>query len=93
MFAVPLPRVARVSVTTKVAPVPETSDTDVGNKIETDTSLPNDPSYHEQVASLAHWLWQESGCPEGSSEADWYQAEQLLEKATDDELVKSELPE
>ena len=33
---------------------------------------------HEQIASLARALWQQRGCPEGSSEEDWYRAEQEL---------------
>ena len=32
----------------------------------------------EQVASLAYTLWQQRGCPEGSPEADWLQAEEEL---------------
>jgi hypothetical protein len=33
---------------------------------------------HEQVATLAYRLWHERGCPEGSPEVDWFQAQQLL---------------
>ena len=29
---------------------------------------------HEEIAALAHSLWQARGCPEGSSEEDWFQA-------------------
>ena len=32
----------------------------------------------DQIASLAYALWQERGCPEGSPEADWLQAEEEL---------------
>jgi hypothetical protein len=32
----------------------------------------------DHVATLAYRLWQERGCPDGSSEVDWFQAEQLL---------------
>ena len=35
-------------------------------------------SYREDVATLAYRLWQERGCPDGSSQVDWFQAEQLL---------------
>ena len=35
------------------------------------------PAY-EDVALLAYTLWQERGCPEGSSEEDWFRAEQEL---------------
>jgi len=33
---------------------------------------------HEQTALLAYALWQQRGCPEGSSEEDWFRAEQEL---------------
>jgi len=33
---------------------------------------------HEQLASLAYALWQARGCPEGSPDTDWRQAEQEL---------------
>jgi Protein of unknown function (DUF2934) len=29
---------------------------------------------HDDIAALAHKLWQARGCPEGSSEEDWYLA-------------------
>ena len=32
----------------------------------------------EEVARRAHALWQERGCPEGSHEEDWIQAEREL---------------
>jgi hypothetical protein len=28
----------------------------------------------EDIAALAHSLWQARGCPEGSSEEDWFRA-------------------
>jgi hypothetical protein len=34
----------------------------------------------EDIASLAYGLWQERGCPEGSSEEDWLRAEELLSR-------------
>jgi hypothetical protein len=33
---------------------------------------------HEDIAVLAHALWQARGCPEGSPEDDWYRAAQDL---------------
>ncbi len=33
---------------------------------------------HEQVTALAHALWQERGCPEGTPEVDWFRAEELM---------------
>jgi hypothetical protein len=32
----------------------------------------------EQIALLAHQLWEQRGCPEGSPEEDWFRAEQEL---------------
>jgi len=29
---------------------------------------------HADIAALAHTLWQARGCPDGSSEEDWFQA-------------------
>jgi hypothetical protein len=37
-----------------------------------------EPSFQEQIASLAYQLWQQRGCPEGSPEEDWFRAEQEL---------------
>ncbi len=31
------------------------------------------PTY-EDIAALAHALWQERGCPEGSPDEDWFRA-------------------
>jgi hypothetical protein len=30
------------------------------------------------IAVLAYRLWQDRGCPQGSPEADWFRAEELL---------------
>jgi hypothetical protein len=54
----------------------------------TDTNQPNDSTgqnasetaNNENVtAALAYLLWHERGCPIGSSEDDWFQAEQELQ--------------
>jgi len=36
------------------------------------------PENQEEIAALAHALWQARGCPEGSPEEDWFQAKQAL---------------
>jgi hypothetical protein len=36
---------------------------------------------HEQIAERAHALWIERGCPEGSAEAHWLEAERELHDA------------
>ena len=33
---------------------------------------------HDNIALLAYALWQARGCPEGSSEEDWFKAEKEL---------------
>ena len=35
-------------------------------------------SARENIARLAYALWQQRGCPEGSSETDWTEAERQL---------------
>lgn len=37
-----------------------------------------DPLDPAAIAALAYRLWEQRGCPEGSSEADWLEAEALL---------------
>ena len=33
---------------------------------------------HQDIANLAYALWQHRGCPEGSAEQDWYEAEETV---------------
>ena len=33
---------------------------------------------HQDIAALAHALWESRGCPEGSPEEDWFRAAQEL---------------
>ena len=39
---------------------------------------------HENIAALAYQLWEARGCPEGSPEHDWHQAQQMLATGTRD---------
>lgn len=32
----------------------------------------------ESIAALAYQLWEARGCPEGSPEQDWHEAQQML---------------
>jgi hypothetical protein len=41
----------------------------------------------EQIAALAHALWRERGCPEGSPEEDWLKAEQQIKEQRKGEIV------
>ena len=36
------------------------------------------PLQHDEIARLAYDLWQARGCPQGSADIDWLQAEQEL---------------
>ena len=47
--------------------------------IKSDEDQEGVETYHEQVALLAYRLWQERGCPDGSPEIDWFQAEEELQ--------------
>jgi hypothetical protein len=51
-----------------------------GSSINSDRSSPqqNEGTSQEDIAKLAYALWQRRGCPEGSPENDWIEAEQQL---------------
>jgi len=40
-------------------------------------------SMQENLAKLAYTLWQQRGCPEGSSEFDWFEAERKLRESAE----------
>ncbi len=40
-------------------------------------------SMQEDLAKLAYGLWQERGCPFGSPEVDWLEAERKLRKSSE----------
>lgn len=44
----------------------------------TDFLLNTDTLDRDAIADLAYRLWQQRGCPAGSGERDWYEAEALL---------------
>ena len=50
-----------------------------------------EPQNREQIAALAHALWQARGCPDGTPDEDWLQAEQEIaeSKRMDEQEVKS----
>jgi DUF2934 family protein len=37
---------------------------------------------HDDIAVLAHELWQERGCPDGSPQEDWFRAAEQLRSHT-----------
>jgi len=53
-------------------------ETQHAESLETSVSSAEPRPAHEQIASLAYALWQHRGCPEGSSEEDWFGAKQEL---------------
>lgn len=59
------------SQATKMTPEPD--------EVQSDAAEPR--SHEEWVTILAHRLWQERGCPEGSPEVDWLRAEQELQQS------------
>lgn len=44
---------------------------------DTETEFPGTPD-QDQIAALAYGLWEARGCPEGSPDDDWLQAEEDL---------------
>ena len=38
-----------------------------------------EPENQEEIVALAYQLWQHRGCPIGSPEQDWFQAERQLQ--------------
>jgi Protein of unknown function (DUF2934) len=52
-----------------------------GSATATDSQVP-DTSAQEDLAKLAYALWEQRGCPYGSPEVDWLEAERnLLERS------------
>jgi Protein of unknown function (DUF2934) len=47
---------------------------------ESATTAATSPTENE-IARVAHRLWLEKGCPHGSDQEDWFEAEALLKKA------------
>ena len=39
------------------------------------------------IAALAYELWQQRGCPEGSPEQDWYEAERKVQSQTESQPI------
>ena len=37
-----------------------------------------EPQNREQIAALAHALWQARGCPDGTPDEDWFRAEREI---------------
>lgn len=52
----------------------------VAGSVERATNHPSEMEDRSQqdIANLAYALWQQRGCPEGSPEEDWLQAEKMI---------------
>jgi hypothetical protein len=48
-----------------------------GTATASDSQVP-ETSMHEDIAKLAYALWQQRGCPYGSPDFDWLEAERTL---------------
>jgi Protein of unknown function (DUF2934) len=48
--------------------------------LKTADQVPQDGLISTDIATLAYHLWEERGCPVGSPEIDWFDAEQQLRK-------------
>lgn len=46
--------------------------------VRLDTAI--EPSAQNDIAQLAYALWQKRGCPDGSAEIDWLEAEAQLRR-------------
>jgi hypothetical protein len=46
--------------------------------VERETTQSETQTKHQDIANLAYALWQHRGCPEGSAQQDWYEAEQKV---------------
>lgn len=63
-----------------IQPAPDTNE-----HLETSIEAPDqgvrqidEQSRHQMIAEIAFSLWKKRGCPHGSPEEDWYQAERLV---------------
>lgn len=45
----------------------------------------------EVIAQLAYQLWEQRGCPQGSANADWYEAERRLADVSMPEVLEADV--
>ena len=51
----------------------------IGLEPRSPETLPTGPS-HSDIAALAYQIWSDRGCPIGSPDEDWFQAEKELSR-------------
>jgi hypothetical protein len=65
-------------------PVQQGSETNRGRSTFPESSSPLQtlqPTAEEDIARLAYSLWEQRGRPDGSTEVDWFEAEQQLRRS------------
>ena len=55
---------------------------------ETNTQSEMQGQQKQDIANLAYALWQQRGCPQGSSEQDWIEAEQTMQRQQSSTLTR-----
>jgi hypothetical protein len=68
---------ARITDFADRVPAVESETPSVKNQQEAASSAPVQFT-HEECSQRAYSLWQQRGCPEGSAERDWLEAEEQL---------------
>ena len=63
---------------TKREPEMKTSPQESMNQRKPERQPEADSSFEQNIANLAYALWQRRGCPQGSPEKDWFQAEEII---------------
>jgi hypothetical protein len=48
------------------------------NELTTEREKPDQDRDREAIEKLAYALWEKRGCPAGTAEADWFEAERKL---------------
>jgi hypothetical protein len=68
-----------MSAATQLAPssVPEDANASIQQTLGAHPEITSNTGQSE-IAQLAYMLWQQRGCPEGTPEVDWLNAEQQL---------------
>lgn len=76
------------SIVTQSIPAPERLENSPSDAVNEGVNRSNGRAGHQKIAEIAFSLWQERGCPYGSPEEDWYQAERLASSNLAEEAVQ-----
>jgi hypothetical protein len=61
----------------------------VETNIKANSGAGNEEVERERIASLAYAFWLERGCPDESSQEDWFRAERHLASRSDENVDES----